>query len=230
MLGNGQCCDKFIIPFINVAYQGRINTPSGFVNQMSVTRWLRGDFLPSRCQEFFPPPDGAGRFSQAAVALWVKKWLLRPSSPMQPGGAVNAFMTDYGEELKKERALMARREREEYEKTHDEKWMLVVDHDASLRYALAFVWSETIRKLEVDLPVALDAMEKKGQSAKELVEYARVWGREAIDGLQRAFTRFAKGLTEPEIGAPTPPQQEPAAPPPQPGQGVQTPAAGDIAP
>jgi hypothetical protein len=181
---------KGVASFINLAFQGRLNTRSAFVNQMSISRWLRGEFLPRQCRELFPPPDGAGRFSKAKVSAWVEKYLLTPSPTIESDVAVIPDMTDYDQEFRKERALKARREREEYEKAHDGKWMLCSDAQDSLTRILGISWPRFWRMVEFELIAGLADAVRRGLTPAQLVEDARSRHQAAID----AFAKYMQDL------------------------------------
>jgi hypothetical protein len=191
---------KGVASFINLAYQGRINTRSDFVNQMTISRWLRGEFLPRQCHELFPPPDGAGRFSKAKVCAWVEKYLLGPSPGIEPDMAAIPDMTDYDQELKKEKALKARREREEYEKAHDGKWMLRSDAHDTITSLMGMIWPRFWRMVEFELIAGLADAVRRGLTPAQLVDDARSRHQAAID----AFAKYMQDLAKQPMPDPAP--------------------------
>ena len=203
---------KGVASFINLTFQGRIGTRSGFVNQMTVSRWLCGQLLPNGCREFFPPPDGAGRFSKAAVRLWVESYLLK--EPDAADLAVLGDDTDWDTECKRERALLARRMREQYEKAASNLYGLRSDHISEMQQVLAAVWSRFWNCVEVDVPDQVARMvndvkaficaslppEFPAEKKREieglldgLVTAVHKAGCDGVDALQREFAAYAAG-------------------------------------
>lgn len=96
--------------WLNLNFQGRINTESGFVNAMAISRWLQMQNLPSGCKTGFPPPHGSGRFYKAQVRAWAERWIVRAGLAQSLPGPI--AMVDAGEQLK---AIQLKRELAEFE-------------------------------------------------------------------------------------------------------------------
>ena len=61
-----------------VANHIRNNFPGVICDHMSISRWLRGEYLPPGCKENFPPADEGNRYKAALVKVWVEKYLVKP--------------------------------------------------------------------------------------------------------------------------------------------------------
>jgi len=84
--------------FINLEYGER----GIHVNQMDISRWQTGKFLPSLAKttkESFPASHRSGRRSKALVRTWVEKYLLPTAG--QDGGETSIAPIDYEREQKR---------------------------------------------------------------------------------------------------------------------------------
>jgi hypothetical protein len=55
----------------------RNNYPGVVCNQTDISRWMKGEYLPSGCTENFPAYEDAGRYKTDAVRGWVEKYLVK---------------------------------------------------------------------------------------------------------------------------------------------------------
>ncbi|MGA3182636.1 MAG: hypothetical protein ABSF38_20105 [Verrucomicrobiota bacterium] len=183
--------------FINTHFQGRLNTRSGLVNQMSISRWLRGQFLPGPCREFFPPPDGAGRFSVAAVSAWVDKYLLAAPSPSASAAplpqefAPAPDIPDTDEEIKREKLRRLKLENDLYEQETDRKYVLFADSVTAIQQFAVSIRHDVIELVQRQLPADLLDLVDRGLSPTEILEAMRPIWPNRLDELFARFQSYA---------------------------------------
>lgn len=133
-----------------VAEYIRNNYPGCVCNKMDISRWMRGLHLPSGCTENFPPSPLSYRHKKSLIQPWVEKYLVKTSAPGEL-----PLRLDYRSE--KER-LDFERSQEEFKlwrQEHDNKYMLVDDHERTLAAAGQTVKLATRETMEVQLPKIL---------------------------------------------------------------------------
>ena len=107
--------------WINVTFQGRINSENGMVSAMAINRWLQLQYLPTGCREAFPPPHGSGRFSKAKVRAWCERYIVRSGMPQSL--PVVGPMVDTGEQLKAVQLKRELAEFEQWERSNSNRFM-----------------------------------------------------------------------------------------------------------
>jgi len=182
-------------------FQGGLEAVAAFIqlkfpgvncNKMDISRWRHGKFLPDGCSEPFPPSHQSGRNSKKKIEAWVVRYLKTNATDQNIPGVVDNL--DYERLQKKLNFERAQAEYEVWKQSESKKFMLVTDHESSLRNFGAIVWSRFCKVVERDLIHGL--REKcKATLPPDLCEIviadARARHDAAVDALQKEFAAMA---------------------------------------
>ena len=101
-----------------VANYIRNNFPGVVCNHMDISRWMRGEYLPSGCTENFPGPDERGAYPKTLVHPWVDSFLKKTAT----GQALN--LEDPRQALELLELETKREEFRVWKQEHSDKYLL----------------------------------------------------------------------------------------------------------
>lgn len=176
-----------------VANYIRNNFAGVICDHMSISRWLRGEYLPPGCRENFPPADAGNRYKRDLVDAWVARYLV----PRAVGQSLALNIVEERERAELEGMEHQRWAREQERHALDQNYIRV-DAMRGWARALGRMVFTTIDRAEKTEPrrfaelAGIRALEAEARTA--LLDEFRAWQAAAHERVKAEIARGAAEL------------------------------------